>query len=283
MKIFSTAAHEPLAVHLKEIAKSKKPSIWRCMMAELSREFYKDPNLKNIALNYIEEHFKKFEVYEFAFYWMKTGHVFILVQGRLSEAHSIFEGFLDFISEGQDEFKPEIFAYDMGRQAELVSDVFEAARHQLKTLPVNDTRSEPLKVIQSQKRDKNAERMMRVKPVLLVIEDERMTQAFIDALLKPYCEIITADSIAQGRNLYETVWPNIVFMDIELPDGDGQALTEEIYKQDPEAHVVMVSANISIEKVQKCRESGAKGFIAKPVTSDKERLLAMVDQYRQSR
>ena len=81
MKIYTTAAEKPLEKHLEEIRESRSPSTWRCFVTKLDKELYFDPYAQRIALNFIEENHKDFDVYEFAFYWLKTGHVFLPVSG----------------------------------------------------------------------------------------------------------------------------------------------------------------------------------------------------------
>ena len=90
-----------------------------------------------------------------------------------------------------------------------------------------------------------------------------------------------AETIEQGRRLYKELWPDLVFMDIMLPDGDGQDLTEELTALDPDAYIVMVSGHISDEKIVRCKRAGVKGFIAKPVTREKARLMQQIFNYNQ--
>lgn len=304
MRIHAVGAHIAFHEHLDEIKSSKSASQWRCFVTKLPRDLYNDPYAQRILLNFIEENYKEFEVYEFAFYWMKTGHIFLLFQGRMKKAHEAFDRFLDFASEGEDHAKPHFELYHMGKEMGWVDDAFEESLNiiELTKKPVKidtliaEANEEQKKVIKPKKkkkkleeeeeeelRSRNAERSMRVRPILLVVEDERMTQSFIEALTEPYCDVIIADTIAQGYDYYQRYWPNIVFMDIELPDGDGQDLTEQICEEDPESYVVMVSANISTESIARCKSIGAKGFVAKPVTRDRERLLSMINLYNRSR
>ena len=59
---------------------------------------------------------------------------------------------------------------------------------------------------------------------------------------------------------------NIIFLDIELPDGDGKEIISQINEISPEANVVMVSAHSTVENVKEAIEKGAKGFVVKPFT-----------------
>ncbi len=264
---------------------------WRCLIAKLPRRLYSDPYAQRIALNYVEEHYRDFDVYEFAFYWLRSGHIFLLFQGRMKQAHDTFASFLDFVSEGEDHAKPPFHLYNLGREAGWVEDAFEEALAAIETMSKGAERAIKDRRIEApeqagpppEQRDRDAERALRLRPLLLLVEDERMTQSFIRALTDPYCDIIAADTVAEGRALYEACWPNMVFMDINLPDGDGQDLTQQLQALDPQAYIVIVSANLSRERVEGCRNAGAKGFVAKPVTSDKERLIAPIHNYNRER
>ena len=289
MKIYTTAAHEPLQEHLENIQNTQNPGTWRCFTTKLDKALYHDPYAQRIALNFIEEHYKDFDVYEFAFYWLKTGHVFLFFQGRMKKAHETFERFLHFISENEDSAKPVFEVYDMGKQFSRVKNILVEAMEGIKNFDKSEEKNKDWnkkkKVVVKEARKKidrlKKERSLRVKPLLLLVEDERMTQAFVSSLLENYCEVILAGTVAEGLELYTGLWPDIVFMDIMLPDGDGQDLTEKIIKIDPDAYVIMVSGYVSNDAVLRCKKVGVKGFIAKPVTQDKERLMQHVFNYNQ--
>ncbi|ATC98120.1 two-component system, chemotaxis family, response regulator CheY [Pseudoalteromonas spongiae UST010723-006] len=62
---------------------------------------------------------------------------------------------------------------------------------------------------------------------------------------------------------------DVIFLDIELPDGDGKELIKSINEISPEANVVMVSAHSTVENVKDAIERGAKGFVVKPFSPKK--------------
>lgn len=103
----------------------------------------------------------------------------------------------------------------------------------------------------------------RVARVLLV-EDDRSTRRLVRTSLKDVCEFIEAPDASQGITSYNAFHPDIVFLDIELPDGSGQNLLNWILRNDPGAFVVMFSGHHDVNNVVKSVNTGAKGFIAKP-------------------
>ena len=70
---------------------------------------------------------------------------------------------------------------------------------------------------------------------------------------------------------------NMIFLDIELPDGDGKELIAQINDINPETNVVMVSAHSAVENVKEAIDKGAKGFVVKPFTPKK--IAAMLKKF----
>lgn len=110
-----------------------------------------------------------------------------------------------------------------------------------------------------------SDRMARV----LLIEDDRSTRRMVAASLQGHCELIQAPDASQGISAYNALEPDLVFMDIELPDGDGQSLLDWITHNDPGAFVVMFSGHYDTNNVMQSIDSGAKGFISKPFDLNK--------------
>jgi two-component system, chemotaxis family, chemotaxis protein CheY len=65
--------------------------------------------------------------------------------------------------------------------------------------------------------------------------------------------------------------PDLVFLDIELPDINGQQVLQQIKACDDKTQVVMVTAHNTVDNVQLSISSGASGFIAKPFSPQKVR------------
>lgn len=108
----------------------------------------------------------------------------------------------------------------------------------------------------------NGEVRKRVR--VLLIEDDRSTRRMVCARLEEYCDVVDAGSVRQGISAYNSFQPDLVFMDIELPDGDGKTLLNRITRNDPGAFVVMFSGHSDTNNVLEAIDAGARGFIAKP-------------------
>lgn len=102
----------------------------------------------------------------------------------------------------------------------------------------------------------------------LIIEDDAITRWMIRKTLQNDCTISMASSVNKAFSVYQTYRPDIVFLDINLPDGSGFDVLQWIIRHDPGAYVVMFSGNDNILNISKANELGAKGFICKPFIKD---------------
>lgn len=76
---------------------------------------------------------------------------------------------------------------------------------------------------------------------------------------------------------YKTFKPDIVLMDITMPEMDGIEATKQITSFDPEAKIIMVSAMGQMVKVCEAIDAGAKDFIVKPF--EPERIIECISKY----
>ena len=101
---------------------------------------------------------------------------------------------------------------------------------------------------------------------VLIVDDAAFMRISIKNMLtKNGYEVIgEAENGAAGVEMYKDLQPDIVTMDITMPEMSGLDALKEIMKQDPKAKIVMVSAMGQEAMVREAIVSGAKGFIVKP-------------------
>lgn len=120
--------------------------------------------------------------------------------------------------------------------------------------------------------DMNALRNTRV----LLIEDDRTTRRMVSKAIGDYCDLTEAFDAGKGVNKFIHFDPDIVFLDLELPDNNGHNILEWIMWNDPGAYVVLFSGKCDEYNVQKAMNNGAMGFVPKPFSP--ERMMSYILQ-----
>lgn len=111
--------------------------------------------------------------------------------------------------------------------------------------------------------------------IMLVDDAAFMRMMLKNALSQAgYTELIEAEDGAKAVETYAAEKPDLVFMDITMPNKDGLEALKEIRASDPNATVVMCSAMGQEAMVMDSIKSGAKDFIVKPFKP--ERILSTV-------
>jgi len=105
---------------------------------------------------------------------------------------------------------------------------------------------------------------------VLIVDDAAFMRISIKNMLTKngYDVVGEAENGAIAVEMYKDLQPDIVTMDITMPEMTGLDALKEITKLDPGSKVVMVSAMGQEAMVRDAIISGAKGFIVKPFKED---------------
>jgi len=106
---------------------------------------------------------------------------------------------------------------------------------------------------------------------ILIVDDATFMRMLIkDTLVKNGFEIVgEASDGSQAIERYKELRPDLVTMDITMPEMDGIQALKEIRKLDPAAKVIMCSAMGQQAMVIDAITAGAKDFIVKPFNGDR--------------
>ncbi|OAB45104.1 response regulator [Paenibacillus antarcticus] len=106
---------------------------------------------------------------------------------------------------------------------------------------------------------------------ILIVDDAAFMRMMIrDILTKNGFEVVgEAQDGAQAIEKFKEVRPDLITMDITMPEMDGITALKEIKKIDPSAKVIMCSAMGQQAMVIDAIQAGAKDFIVKPFQSDR--------------
>ena len=111
---------------------------------------------------------------------------------------------------------------------------------------------------------------------IMICDDAAFMRMMIkDILTKNGYEIAAeAENVAVAVEKYPDAKPDLVLMDITMPDMDGIQALKKIKEIDPNANIIMCSAMGQQAMVIEAIQSGAKDFIVKPFQA--ERVLEAV-------
>ena len=111
---------------------------------------------------------------------------------------------------------------------------------------------------------------------ILLVDDAAFTRMMLKNTLTQagYTDLVEAEDGAKAVEIYSAEKPDLVFMDITMPNKDGLETLKEIKAMDPKATIVMCSAMGQETMVMDSIKSGAKDFIVKPFKP--ERILSTV-------
>ena len=109
---------------------------------------------------------------------------------------------------------------------------------------------------------------------ILLVEDEENIQTLISALLESNgYKVIVAGSNEEGKTLYSSFVPDLVILDLGLPDKDGSYLLKYVREKDLTPVIILSARGDEDEKV-KLLDMGANDYVTKPFGSSE--LLARV-------
>ena len=102
---------------------------------------------------------------------------------------------------------------------------------------------------------------------ILIIDDEKdLCSLLSDALSGAGYHVATANTRQEGLVCLKKASPDLVFLDLKLPDGDGINILSKIRRLRPKTIVNIISAYGSKESREAAMKKGAYGFIDKPFT-----------------
>lgn len=111
---------------------------------------------------------------------------------------------------------------------------------------------------------------------ILICDDSAFTRMMLrDMLIKNGFDVCgEASNGLAAVEKYKELRPDLVFMDIVMPEMGGAKAFCEIRSLNPSAAVIMLGADKERETAEECVRAGAKGFVVKPFRD--EAVLAAV-------
>jgi DNA-binding NtrC family response regulator len=105
---------------------------------------------------------------------------------------------------------------------------------------------------------------MSLERILVVDDAPIITKSIAERLRGKRLSVSTAGSVEEGERLLARNTFDLMFLDVDLPDGDGREFIERIVQMDKRPIIVMITANDSIDAVVSCMRAGAFDYLTKP-------------------
>jgi two-component system, repressor protein LuxO len=119
---------------------------------------------------------------------------------------------------------------------------------------------------------------MSSHPCVLTVEDNAFfARIYRSVFTKLGCRLVQVAAVAEALHALDEIRPDLVLVDIRLPDGSGLAVIQAVRARDDLASVpvVAVTTRTDPETERIAREAGATDFLAKPINLEDLRFMAL--------
>jgi len=104
---------------------------------------------------------------------------------------------------------------------------------------------------------------------ILVIDDDSSIRETLEMYLgEEGYEVYTAATGNEGLNSFNRIHPEVVILDIRLPDVNGFIILEDLHEEDENVKVIMITAHHDMESTIRAMKEGAFDYIHKPIDVD---------------
>lgn len=112
---------------------------------------------------------------------------------------------------------------------------------------------------------------------IMIVDDSFVMRKKLKELLERFGHTIVVEAVdgIQAVKFYDSYMPDLVTMDINMPNVDGIATVKEICTRHPDAKIIMISSLAQKIMVIEAMKNGAKNYIIKPIEEDK--LIRVID------
>ena len=112
---------------------------------------------------------------------------------------------------------------------------------------------------------------MKSAPIILCVEDNRRNRTLVKRILEfEGYEVKEAEDAHSTLEMLKSITPDLILMDINLPEIDGLTLTQKLRRQPKLANVpiIAITANVMRGDRERTLEAGCDGYIEKPIEVD---------------
>ncbi|GAA4597534.1 DNA-binding NarL/FixJ family response regulator [Actinoplanes octamycinicus] len=104
---------------------------------------------------------------------------------------------------------------------------------------------------------------------VFLVDDHAMFRAGVRAELGQHVEVVgEASTVAEAISRIGTIQPDVVLLDVHMPDGGGRAVLESIRRSHPQVKFLALSVSDAAEDVIGLIRAGARGYVTKTISPD---------------
>jgi two-component system response regulator DevR len=106
---------------------------------------------------------------------------------------------------------------------------------------------------------------------IVLVDDHQMVRVGLKTLLENFPKLVVvgeAATAAEALELVPRLVPNVVLLDIRLPDGSGLDVCRELHQTLPSIRVLMLTSYYTDDMVMDAIEAGAEGYLLKELNAD---------------
>lgn len=101
-------------------------------------------------------------------------------------------------------------------------------------------------------------------PLILVAEDEDNNYELVKVVLSKRYRLLRAHNGIEAVTFFEDEYPDLILMDIRMPEMDGLDATRIIKEVNPDVPIIALSAYAFEENIREAQAAGCNGFLSKP-------------------
>ena len=117
---------------------------------------------------------------------------------------------------------------------------------------------------------------------ILIVDDSNFVITIVSKTLQtniPVLEILTASNGIEGYNLYRTEKPDLIVLDLLMPEMNGWELLKLIREEDLKVKIIVLSADIQKATRDEIETFGITAFLNKPFNNEKaEQLIHIIKE-----
>src|SRR6202142_4426377 len=110
---------------------------------------------------------------------------------------------------------------------------------------------------------------LNMKAKILIVDDEADLRNLLTSVLEDHYDVAQAANGASLQKAFSQPPPDVVLLDVKLPDADGLELLPQVKKRWPDTEVIVLTGHGTISMAVEAGRGGAYNFLSKPFENEK--------------